>query len=59
MGLLSALQILFTTEEREHIILEGKKNVLGTKGTPTQNPEDIDERFPPRRPVYLQADWGY
>jgi hypothetical protein len=40
------LQILFTTEEKERIILESGKNVPGAYGTPTQNQADIDEGFP-------------
>lgn len=46
------LQILFTTEEKEHIILEAQKNVPGTNGTPTQNQDDIEEGFSLWRPTW-------
>ena len=41
------LQILFTTEKREHTILESWKNLPGTNGP--ENQADIDEGFPLRR----------
>ncbi|GAB1294990.1 hypothetical protein APTSU1_001022400 [Apodemus speciosus] len=48
------LQILFTTEERERILLEARKNVLGDNGTPTQLENLINEAFPLNRP-----QWDY
>lgn len=48
------LQVLFTTEERERILLEARKNVPGQDGTPTNLPNLIDEAFPLTRP-----DWDY
>jgi hypothetical protein len=46
------LQVLFTTEEKEKIMLEARKNVLGANGRPTQLPNEIDAGFPLTRP-----DW--
>ena len=40
-------------EEKEHIILEAQKNV-GDNGIPAQNPADIDNGFPLKRP-----GWNY
>ena len=37
--------MLFTTEEREQILLEAQKNVPGVDGRPTTQPNLIDERF--------------
>lgn len=48
------LQVLFTTEERERILLEARKNVPGQDGTPTNLPNLIDEGFPLTRP-----DWDF
>ena len=44
------LQTLFTTEERERILLETKKNVPGADGRPTQLQNKIDMGFPLTRP---------
>nr|XP_012612392.1 uncharacterized protein LOC105867148 isoform X2 [Microcebus murinus] len=44
------LQTLFTTEERERIILEARKNVPGPDGRPTQLPPLMDAAFPLTRP---------
>ncbi|XP_053446530.1 uncharacterized protein LOC128585432 [Nycticebus coucang] len=48
------LQTLFTTEERERILLEARKNMPGVDGRPTQLPNRIEEAFPLSRP-----DWDY
>ena len=40
------LQTLFTTEERERILLEARKNVPGADGRPTQLQNEIDMGFP-------------
>ncbi|ERE83902.1 neutral cholesterol ester hydrolase 1-like protein [Cricetulus griseus] len=48
------LQVLFTTEERERILLEARKNVPGPDGAPTNLPNLIDAAFPLIRP-----DWDY
>lgn len=48
------LQALFTTEERERILLEARKNVPGANGTPTHLPNEIDAGFPLNRP-----DWDF
>ena len=48
------LQVLFTTEERERILMEARKNVLGEDGTPTALPNLVDEAFPLNRP-----NWDY
>lgn len=40
------LQTLFTTEERERILLEARKNVPGADGRPSQLPNIIDLGFP-------------
>ena len=40
------LQVLFTTEEKERILLEARKNVLGANGLPTQPLNEIDACFP-------------
>jgi hypothetical protein len=45
------LQVLFTTE-KESILLEARKNVLGANGLPTELPNEIDADFPLTRP-----DW--
>nr|XP_044986768.1 uncharacterized protein LOC123453647 [Jaculus jaculus]XP_044986769.1 uncharacterized protein LOC123453647 [Jaculus jaculus]XP_044986771.1 uncharacterized protein LOC123453647 [Jaculus jaculus] len=44
------LQTLFTTEERERILLEARKNVPGDDGRPTQLQNVIDDGFPLTRP---------
>ncbi|XP_073655339.1 uncharacterized protein [Tursiops truncatus] len=44
------LQTLLTTEERQRVLLEAKKNVLGANGQPTQLPNEIDAGFPLVRP---------
>lgn len=48
------LQTLFTTEERERILLEARKNVPGADGRPTQLPNIIETAFPLSRP-----DWDF
>lgn len=40
------LQVLFTTEERERILLEAQKHVLGVDGRPTMQPHLVEEGFP-------------
>ena len=40
------LQVLFTTEEKEHILLEARKNVPGVNGVPTNLPNEINAGFP-------------
>ncbi|EGV94693.1 Gag polyprotein [Cricetulus griseus] len=47
------LGILLTTEERQRVLLEARKNVPGPDGRPTQLPNEIDEVFPLIRPT----DW--
>ena len=44
------LQVLFTTEEREQILSEARKNVPGVDGRPTIQPNLIEEGFPLVRP---------
>ncbi|XP_073649783.1 uncharacterized protein [Tursiops truncatus] len=44
------LQTLLTTEERQRVLLEARKNVLGANGQPTQLPNEIDAGFPLVRP---------
>ena len=46
------LQVLFTTEEKEKILLEARKNMLGANGRPAQLPNEIDSGFPLTHP-----DW--
>ncbi|XP_065385776.1 uncharacterized protein [Macaca fascicularis] len=48
------LQVLLTTEERQQVLLEARKNVPGPGGLPTQLPNKIDEGFPLTCP-----DWDY
>ncbi|XP_044923154.1 inverted formin-2-like [Mustela putorius furo] len=48
------LQALLTTEERQRVFLEARKNVPGDDGRPTQLPNVIDETFPLTRP-----DWDF
>ena len=40
------LQVLFTTEEKERILLEARKSVLGANRQPTQLLNEIDAGFP-------------
>ena len=47
-----SLQVLFTTEEREWILSEARKNVPGVDGRPTTQPNLIDEGFPLTRPCW-------
>ena len=44
--------MLFTTEEREQILSEARKNVPGVNGRPTTQPNLIDEGFPLTRPCW-------
>ncbi|XP_077002104.1 uncharacterized protein LOC143671032 [Tamandua tetradactyla] len=44
------LGTLFTTEERDRILPEARKQVPGQDGRPTQLQHIIDDRFPLRRP---------
>lgn len=44
------LQALLTTEEKQRVFLEARKNVLGDNGRPTQLPNEIDAAFPLERP---------
>ena len=44
------LQVLFTTEERERVLSEARKNVPGVDGRPTIQPNLIEEGFPLVRP---------
>jgi hypothetical protein len=46
------LKTLFTTEERERILTEARKNVPSDNGQPTTLPNLIDDCFPLNRP-----DW--
>ncbi|XP_076415810.1 uncharacterized protein LOC143270295 [Peromyscus maniculatus bairdii] len=46
------LGVLFTTEERERILLEARKLVPRPDGRPTQLPNLIDECFPLRCPTW-------
>ncbi|MEJ1281193.1 hypothetical protein NN561_012142 [Cricetulus griseus] len=48
------LQVLFTTEEKERILLEAGKNVPGANGAPTNLLNEIDAGFPLNRP-----DWDF
>ena len=48
------LQTLFTTEERERIVLEARKNIRDNSGHLVQTPDGIDEGFPLMRP-----QWDY
>jgi hypothetical protein len=48
------LQVLFITEEREHILLEARKNVPRLDRTPTSLPNLIDAAFPLNCP-----DWDF
>ncbi|XP_029413388.1 uncharacterized protein LOC108490065 [Nannospalax galili] len=44
------LQVLLTTEERQRVILEARKQVPGEDGRPTQLPNEIEAAFPLTRP---------
>ncbi|XP_042534598.1 uncharacterized protein LOC122107079 [Dipodomys spectabilis] len=44
------LQVLLTTEEKQRVFLEARKNVPGDHGRPTQLPNEIDAAFPLERP---------
>lgn len=44
------LNTLFTTEERDRILIEARKNVPGQDGRPTPLQNIIDEVFPLQRP---------
>ncbi|XP_033615189.1 pollen-specific leucine-rich repeat extensin-like protein 2 [Fukomys damarensis] len=44
------LQALLTSEERQRVFLEARKNVPGEDGRPTQLPNEIDDAFPLTRP---------
>ena len=48
------LQVLFTTEEKERILLEAQKNVPGVNGAPTNLPNEINAGF-----LLNQPDWNY
>ncbi|XP_062044662.1 uncharacterized protein LOC133776022 [Lepus europaeus] len=48
------LQTLLTTEEKQRVYLEARKNVPGADGRPTLLPNEIEEAFPLTRP-----DWDY
>nr|XP_027807801.1 uncharacterized protein LOC114105480 [Marmota flaviventris] len=48
------LQILLTSEEKQKVLLEARKNVPGDDGRPTQLPNLINEAFPLTRP-----NWDY
>uniref|UniRef100_UPI0040385EEF uncharacterized protein LOC143404514 n=1 Tax=Callospermophilus lateralis TaxID=76772 RepID=UPI0040385EEF len=48
------LQTLLTSEEKQKVLLEARKNVPGDDGRPTQLPNLINEAFPLTRP-----DWNY
>ncbi|XP_048646007.1 uncharacterized protein LOC125612395, partial [Marmota marmota marmota] len=48
------LQTLLTSEEKQKVLLEARKNVPGDDGRPTQLPNLINEAFPLTRP-----DWDY
>lgn len=44
------LQVLFTTEEKQRILLEARIHVLGSGGRPSLLPGNIDAGFPLTRP---------
>lgn len=46
------LQVLLTTEEKQRVLLEARKNVRGADGQPTQLPNEIDAAFPLTRPEW-------
>lgn len=46
------LQALLTSEEKQRVFLEARKNVPGDDGQPTQVPNEIDASFPLTRPEW-------
>ncbi|XP_057643334.1 uncharacterized protein LOC130885653 [Chionomys nivalis] len=48
------LQALLTSEEKQRVFLEARRNVPGDNGHPTLLPNEIDEAFPLMRP-----DWDF
>lgn len=44
------LQALLTSEEKQRVFVEARKQVLGDNGRPTQLPNEIDAAFPLTRP---------
>ncbi|XP_055474439.1 uncharacterized protein LOC129685089 [Psammomys obesus] len=46
------LQALLTTEEKQRVLLEARKNVPGANGQPTQLPNEINDAFPLERPEW-------
>ncbi|XP_041500935.1 uncharacterized protein LOC121443299 [Microtus oregoni] len=46
------LQALLTSEERQRVLLEARKEVRGPNGRPTQLPNEIDSAFPLERPSW-------
>ena len=48
------LQVLFTTEERERILAEARKQVPGVDGRPTAQPHLVDEGF-----LLLWSNWDF
>ncbi|XP_075815228.1 uncharacterized protein LOC142842292 [Microtus pennsylvanicus] len=48
------LQALLTTEEKQRVLLEARRNVRGANGQPTQLPNEIEAAFPLERP-----DWDF
>ncbi|CAD7691344.1 unnamed protein product [Nyctereutes procyonoides] len=46
------LQTLLTTEERQRVYLEARKNVPGADGRPTRLPNEIEDVFPLVRPTW-------
>lgn len=46
------LQTLLTSEERQRVLLEARKEVRGTDGHPTQLPNEVDAAFPLERPTW-------
>lgn len=47
-------QALLTSEERQRVILEARKNVPGDNGAPTQLPNEMDRTFP-----LMHPNWDY
>lgn len=48
------LQALLTTEERQQVILEARKNMTGDNGAPTQLTNEIDTAF-----LLMHPNWDY
>nr|QPP11372.1 gag polyprotein [Cricetulus griseus] len=46
------LQVLLTSEEKQRVLLEARKNVPGVNGQPTQLPNEIDAACPLERPEW-------